>query len=409
MSSPLRVVITGIGAVSAFGWGVDALRKGLQSGKTAITEAKSFNTDGHRTRVAGEAPDAPPELKALFADWNRFSRADQFAVGAGLEAARQAQLVDPAHCCGVYFGSSTAGMLECEEYVARLLKVREGYPRLGQLASQQLNGPGDALARALGVTGPVQSFSTACASGPLAVGAARDALCNGEVEAALTGGADSLCQLTYGGFNSLRAVDKRPSRPFRKDHSGLSLGEGAGVLVVEGLEHAVGRGARPLAEVLGFGASCDAHHMTAPQPEGDGALAAMRAALADAGIEPRQVGFLNTHGTGTPHNDEAEARACARLLEERLSQVPVSATKAAVGHLLGAAGALEAVATVLALMEGAVHPTPGGGEMDAELGLDLVVGEARELENGAVAISTNLAFGGANAALVLRAWNGETA
>jgi 3-oxoacyl-[acyl-carrier-protein] synthase II len=135
----------------------------------------------------------------------------------------------------------------------------------------------------------------------------------------------------------------------------------------------------------------------------------MKAALADAGIEPRQVGFLNTHGTGTPHNDEAEARACARLLEERLSQVPVTATKAAVGHLLGAAGALEAVATVLALMEGAVHPTPGGGEMDAELGLDLVVGEARELENGAVAISTNLAFGGANAALVLRAWSGETA
>jgi 3-oxoacyl-[acyl-carrier-protein] synthase II len=407
MSSPLRVVITGIGAVSAFGWGVDALRKGLQSGKTAIAEAKSFDTEGHRTRVAGEVPDAPAELQALFADWDRLSRADQFAVGAGLEAARQAKLVDPTHGCGVYFGSSTAGMLECEDYVARLLKVRAGHPRLGQLASQQLNGPGDALARALGVTGPVQSFSTACTSGPLAVGAARDALRNGEVEAAITGGADSLCQLTYGGFNSLRSVDERPSRPFRKDHSGLSLGEGAGVLVVEELEHAVGRGVRPLAEVLGFGASCDAHHMTAPHPDGDGAFAAMEAAIADAGIEPRQVDFLNTHGTGTPHNDEAEARACARLLEERRAEVPVTATKAAVGHLLGAAGALEAVATVLALLEGAVHPTPGGGEIDPELGLDLVVGEARELEKGAVGVSTNLAFGGANASLVIQAWNGE--
>jgi 3-oxoacyl-[acyl-carrier-protein] synthase II len=330
-------------------------------------------------------------------------------VAAGLEAVRQARLADLTRGCGVYFGSSTAGMLECEDFVSRLLKVRRGNPSLGQLASQQLNGPGDALARAMGVTGPVQSFSTACTSGPLAVGAARDALRSREVEAAITGGADSLCQLTYGGFNSLRSVDERPSRPFRTDHAGLSLGEGAGVMVVEGLEHALDRGVRPLAEVLGFGASCDAHHMTAPQPDGDGAFAAMEAALADAGLEPRQVDFLNTHGTGTPHNDEAEARACARLLEERLAEVPVTATKAAVGHLLGAAGALEAVATVIALMEGEVHPTPGEGEVDADLGLDLVLGKPRRLDKRAVAVSTNLAFGGANASLVLRSWNGEAA
>jgi len=405
MNPSQRVVVTGIGAVSAFGWGVDALREGLESGQSQVVEPQVFDTSNHRTRLAGEVPEriSPPWIPAL--DWKRLSRSDQFAVCAAIEAAHQAQLAEAGRPLGVFFGSSTAGMRECEEYVGRILNSRPGTPRLGFLGSQQLNGPGDAVARVLGATGPVQSFSVACASGPLAVTAASDALRQGEVAITVAGGADSLCHLTYGGFNALRSVDKRPSRPFREDRAGLSLGEGAGVLVLETLDRALDRGARPLVELCGFGSSCDGHHMTAPHPEGKGALFAMRQALAGAGLSPADVSFVNTHGTGTPHNDEAEARACASLFEDRLAQVPMTATKASVGHILGAAGALEAVASIVALTDRVVHPTPGGGETDPSLGIDLVLGTARPLDDQAVGISTSFAFGGANVALVLRRWS----
>jgi 3-oxoacyl-[acyl-carrier-protein] synthase II len=199
-------------------------------------------------------------------------------------------------------------------------------------------------------------------------------------------------------------VDERPCRPFRANRQGLSIGEGAGAMVLESLEHAGRRGARPLAEVLGWGASCDAHHMTAPHPEGTGAAAAIRAALADAGVAPEAVGFVNAHGTGTPHNDVSEARALAAVFGERAPRLAVTANKGAVGHLLGSSGAIEAVATVLALVHGAVQPTAGDGEPDPDLGVDLVQGTPRPLPPHAVAISTSFAFGGANAAVVLAAW-----
>ncbi|MFV2072274.1 MAG: beta-ketoacyl-[acyl-carrier-protein] synthase family protein [Thermoanaerobaculales bacterium] len=404
MSTNRRVVVTGIGAVSAFGWGVGSLQAGMQSGKTAIGDAKDFDTARHRTHVAGEVPAAPKEIQSSIHDWARLSRADRFAVAAAEEALRHADLAVQGPHCGVYWGGSTAGMLECEEYIARVLNVRPGSPHLRLLGSQQLNGPGDAVARALGVAGPVQNFSSACASGGLAIGAAVDAVQIGEVETAIAGGADSLCQLTYGGFNSLRSVDGYPCRPFRADRAGLSLGEGAGVLVLETPDHAEKRGGHPLAEVRGFGASCDAHHMTAPHPEGDGILAAMEDALSAAGLEPSELGFINSHGTGTPHNDSAEARAYSRLLGNCRAEVPLTATKALVGHVLGAAGALEAVATVIALVEAVIHPTPGKEAADPDLGVDLVVGKERPLEDKMIGISTNLAFGGANAALVLEAW-----
>ena len=409
MNPSQRVVVTGIGAVSAFGWGVDALREGLESGESQIAEPEVFDTSNHRTRLAGEVPKRTFRPPVPDSEWKRLSRSDQFAVGAAIEAAHQARLGDADLPLGVFFGSSTAGMRECEEYVGRILDSRPGAPRLGFLGSQQLNGPGDAVGRVLGATGPVQSFSVACASGPLAVTAASDALQQEEVAIAVAGGADSLCHLTYGGFNALRSVDKRPSRPFREDRAGLSLGEGAGVLVLETLDRALERGAQPLVELRGFGSTCDGHHMTAPHPEGKGALAAMRLALASAGLSPADVSFVNTHGTGTPHNDEAEASACGDLFGDRLAQVPMTATKASVGHLLGAAGALEAVASIVALTDGIIHPTPGGGEPDPDLGVDLVLGSPRRLGDRPVAISTSFAFGGANVALVLQRWSDSEA
>jgi 3-oxoacyl-(acyl-carrier-protein) synthase len=234
----------------------------------------------------------------------------------------------------------------------------------------------------------------------MAIGDALFAVRRGEVDVAIAGGSDSLCRLTYAGFNALRAVDERPCRPFRGNRAGLSLGEGAAVLVIEPLERALARGARPLALAAGGAASCDAHHMTSPHPEGIGAAEAIRSALADAQLDPSAIDFVNAHGTGTPLNDAAECAALLAVFGDRASELPVTSTKSLVGHLLGSAGALEAVATILCLLHGEVHPMPDDGASDPALPLRLVLGRPLSLARARHALSTSLAFGGANAALV---------
>jgi 3-oxoacyl-[acyl-carrier-protein] synthase II len=266
-----RAVITGLGAVSAFGWGVEALHRGLRSGRTAIGPFQRFDHTRHRTHVAGEVPEGPPPDFARGPRWPRLSLADRFAVFAAREALAQAGLEGPLdeRAAGVYFASSTGGMLESERYFTEL--VRPGArPPLGLMSSQQINGPGDAVARDLRVTGPVQTLSSACASGALALEAALAAIRAGEVEIAFAGGSDSLCEITYSGFNALRAVDEAPCRPFREGRAGMSIGEGAGVLVLESLEHARARGATPLAELRGSGASvrCEPHDRAPPGRSG---------------------------------------------------------------------------------------------------------------------------------------------
>ena len=390
------VVVTGLGSVSAFGWGVEALRRGLASGRTAVARPRRFDVSGQRTEVAGEVPEGESEPTS----GEPLSRADRFAVAAAEEAWRGAGLEGAERLTGVYFGSSTGGMAEGEEFMRRLLDGASTAGCLTLLASHQMNCPGDAVARRLGANGPVRTLSSACSSGAMAIGAALDALRAGEVEVAVAGGSDSLCDLTYAGFNALRAVDAEPCRPFRRERRGLSLGEGAGVLVLETAAGAYARGARPLARLLGGGSSCDAHHMTAPHPEGEGAALAMRRSLVDAGAGPEAVSFVNAHGTGTPHNDRSENRAVHAVFGERGGRIPVTSVKGAIGHLLGSAGAIEAVATVLALSERSVAPTAGEGELDPELDLDVVVGEARALDGAGLGLSTSLAFGGANAALL---------
>jgi 3-oxoacyl-(acyl-carrier-protein) synthase len=376
---------------------VEALWQGLRSGEPRLGPFDAFDHSRHRTHVAAQVPPPPA---AWAGNGARDSVADRFALFAALEAVASAGLAPPldAAAAGVWFGSSTGGMLEAERFFARLLVEHRG-AAIGALASQEVSGPGDAVARRLRVTGPVQTISSACASGALAAAAAFEAVRAGEVEVAVAGGADSLCQLTYAGFNSLRAVAEGPCRPFRAGRSGMSLGEGAAVLVLEPLERALARGAAPLAELRGTGASCDAHHMTAPEPEGSGAAAALATALADAGLAPERIDFVNAHGTGTPHNDVAEYHALRRVFGTRAERLPVAATKGLLGHLLGTAGAIEAVATVLCLARGEVHPVPADGPLDPEIPLDLVQERPRSLRAEA-AVSLSLAFGGSNAALV---------
>lgn len=406
MEKPSTAVVTGIGAVSAFGWTLDEFAHGLGSGRTAIATARRLDVSGQRTRIAGEVPDPPPAFAKRIPGWNRLTWAERFAIVAADEAVARAGLVIGGPRTALAFGGSAAGMAECESWFARVLGLTDGRPRVRDLAGQQINAPGDAVARHLGVRGPVLTLSSACSSGGLAVGTALDLIRSGAADVVIAGGADALCQLTYSGFNSLRSVSPEPSRPFRADRDGLSLGEGAGVLVVESSQHAARRGATVLARLVGWGSTCDAHHMTAPHPQGAGAAAAVTAALADAGLGADAVSFVNAHGTGTPLNDIAEAHALRTVFGPRAASLPVTAPKGALGHLLGASGAIEAVAVVLALLEGAVQPTAGSDPADPELGVELVVGGSRPLPTGAVGVSTSLAFGGANAAVVLAAGEG---
>ena len=415
---PARTVaITGLGAVSPWGWTLDEFWQGLLSGERGIGEAQGFDVTGQRTSLAAEVPDGS-DLSEL---WNtpgakRWSRADRFAIAAAVEAWRQAGLGDAVDegAVGVFFGGSTAAMSEGEDYfgelVGALVKDHDSRPTIRYLASHQINGPGDAVARHLGATGRVETLSSACASGGLALGSALDALRRGEVDVAVAGGSDSLCKLTYAGFNSLRAVDAELCAPFHAERAGLNLGEGAGMLILETVERALARGRTPLALLLGHGASCDAHHMTAPHPEGEGASRAVGAALDDAGITADDIAFVNAHGTGTPLNDKAEGAAFARVFGERVGEVPLTSTKSLVGHYLGSSGAIEAVASVLGLQHGLVHPTPGRGDVDPAIPVDLVRDEPRRLEladdRPACAVSTSFAFGGSNAAVIFGRWPG---
>ncbi len=403
-----RVAVTGVGAVCGLGWGVGPLWEGLRAGRSAIGDFQRFDHSLHRTHLAAEVDDAPDACAGLESDprWARLSLADGFAVFAAVEALAMAGLAVPLGeeeaIAGVYFGSSTGGMFESERYFSEFLRGRWRQARLRDLASQQVNAPGDAVARWLGATGPVRTVSSACSSGALALGAALDAVRSGEVDVALAGGSDSLCQLTYAGFNALRSVDEGACRPFRPGREGMSFGEGAAVLVLEPLERVLARGGEPLAVLAGAGSACDAHHMTAPDPSGTGAAAAIEAALLDAGMPASEIGFVNAHGTGTPLNDVAEWRALQRVFGARAGEIPLAATKALLGHLLGSSGAIEAVATVLCLRHREVHPVPAaeGTAVDPEAPVALVVDRPLPLPGVRAAVSTSLAFGGANAALV---------
>lgn len=405
---PRRVVVTGIGAVTPAGWGVEPFTQALLSGRTTIDGFTRFDHAAQRTHIAGQVPGEPRALRRV-RGWHRLSNTDRFAVGAAREASQHAGLAWPlaGGDAAVFFASSTGGLFETEQFVHALIDAPGTTAPRGLLASYSLSSPAEAIARRLGATAAVETVASACAASTLAIEQALRAIQRGEVEIAFTGGADCLCVTTYAGFNSLRAVDEQPCRPFRADRAGLSLGEGAAVLVLESLDHALARAAAPLAELMGAGASCDASHMTAPCPDGKWAAEAMRRALADAGLDAAAIDFLNAHGTATPLNDAAEAAAIRLVFGDRAPVLPVEATKGVVGHLLGAAGAVEAVATIVSLRAGVVHPIRECGPIDEALGVDVVLGRPRTSTTLRTALSANLGFGGANAALVFRRWSEE--
>jgi 3-oxoacyl-[acyl-carrier-protein] synthase II len=254
----------------------------------------------------------------------------------------------------------------------------------------------------MGADGPRLSNMTACASSAASIGFAADLIRSGDATGMIAGGGDALCLLTYSGFNSLRLLDSRPARPFDASRQGLSLGEGAGILVLEPWNEAEARGARPLAEFLDYGASCDAHHMTAPHPEGRGAAAAMREALSQSGRSPADIAHVNAHGTGTPLNDAAEARALRDVFQTGGEPGPaITSSKSMIGHLLGGAGGVEAVVLVLTLRHQVVPPTLGWTRAEEGVALDVVHGDARPLAMRD-ALSNSFGFGGTNTSLMMR-------
>jgi 3-oxoacyl-[acyl-carrier-protein] synthase II len=391
------VLVTGIGAVTPLG-GARELFARWRDGDCAI--------------VDGEAPcarfDAGEHLPSKQA--RRMDRFTQLAVVACEQAVADAwgnELPYPAHRIGCILGTGIGGIGTMEQNHARLVSDQSVSP----LAVPMMMGNAAAAVLAMrhGLRGPVYGVVSACAAGAHAIGAAMRAIQAGEADAVIAGGSEAtLTPLARAAFSSLGATSPSGiSRPFDARRDGFVMGEGAGVLILESEQAALGRGARPHAILRGYGATCDAHHLTAPDEDGAGAAAAIAAALEDAGIGPERVDYVNAHGTSTPLNDRAETLALKAALGARATQIPVSSAKSAIGHLLGAAGAVEAIATVLTLNEAAIPPTLGYEIPDPELDLDYVPNQSRPLDTPGgrppLAISNSFGFGGHNAVLCLQA------
>ncbi|MCI4398137.1 MAG: beta-ketoacyl-[acyl-carrier-protein] synthase family protein [Acidobacteria bacterium] len=388
-----QVAVTGMGIVCGIGSSVPAFWRALCEGRSAVADATRFGTGGIRSpRVVEAAPFPEDNIPA----W--LSRVDKMAFYAAREALADSGLGKLPADAGVSVGTGVGGLPESEEAYFDILDHGRLSGHLKKFLNHLPATTADNLSTLLGLRGPRASVANACSSSTASLGQAWLWIASGEADLVLAGGADALTRLTVGGFNTLRVVSQDRPRPFDRERDGMVVGEGAAFLVMESLERALSRRARVLAVVEGYGLSSDAHHATQPHPEGAGALACMRQCLSVAGVAPEEVDHVNAHGTATIANDASEARAISALLKERASIVPVVSIKGAVGHCLGAAGALEAVATVLAIANQEVPPCAGFRSADSAAGLR-VPAERERLEIRH-AISLNLAFGGNDAALL---------
>jgi 3-oxoacyl-[acyl-carrier-protein] synthase II len=401
----IRLAVTGLGVVCAIGRNQHEVWSSILASRDGISSLSHFPGESFPTTLAAEVAGDPYEQAGVTRSAaKRMSRTDLLAIAAAREALAQAGGAESLPLDGmiVSSGTSTGGLLEGEGYF--FTHRRSGVLRspASAVLQQPTSGPSDAVASALGIGGGVVSNATACASAGAAIGVAADLIRSGQAVAALAGGSDALCRLTYSGFNVLQAVDPERCTPFGASRQGITLGEGAGYLVIERLDDALARGATILAEISGYGASCDAHHPTAPAEDGRGAAAAMRAALEDGRLTISEVDYINAHGTGTLLNDSAETRAIESISG---GSIPVSSSKSFFGHTLGAAGGIEAVVTVLALMNGIAPPTLRLDQAADDCTLDYVPNTPRALAMSG-ALSNTFGFGGSNVSLLFRRYGG---
>jgi 3-oxoacyl-[acyl-carrier-protein] synthase II len=396
-----RVVVTGMGAVTAVGNDCTTFWHSLKEGYCGIRPITIFDTSAYRSHTGGEV-DLSPEDHFPLRDLRRLSRCDQFGIIAAREAMNASTLNQAERDrekFGIILGADSGGIFSVEKYFRAIYTHASKRPSPSLLLSFSLATATDHIAQEFDLRGPRTTTATVCSSSAAAIAFAYDAIAFGEAELMVSGGSDSLCEVTYAGFNSLRAIDPQGCRPFDKNRQGLSLGEGAGILILEELEHARARGARIWGEVLGYGICAEAHHLTAPETSGAGIARSIRLALADAGISPEEVDYINAHGTATPLNDVVETRGIKMVFGEKAYEIPISSIKAMIGHCLGSAGAIEAVATLLSLHEGVIPPTINYTTPDPECDLDYTPNEARGKEIR-IAISNSFAFGGNNVSLV---------
>ena len=411
MADRRRVVVTGLGAVSPVGINVPGMWEALVSGKSGVGCITGFDTAPFETKFAGEVKDfdinchVDSKLAALM---DRFT---QFAVAASLEAVKSARLKidgDNAEDTAVIIGNSVCGLLSvCQQH--KILE-KSGPRRISPVLAPTMSGDAASVpvSLVLGTKGLNYSPSSACSSGTDAIGQGCDAILCGNARIVIAGGTEApVIPLVMAAFGTMRALSRRNDnpaaacRPFDSGRDGIVLGEGAGVMVLEDVEYALQRGAPILAEVAGYGATSDAFHLTQPSPDGDGAMRAVRLALKRAGLSPDDIDYINAHGTSTLLNDRVEASVIKRIFGERVKKIPVSATKSMTGHLIGAAGALEAVITVLAMVNGVIPPTINLTNPDPECDLDFVPDGARQLRINA-AMSNSFGFGGHNSVLIFR-------
>ncbi|SEF94883.1 3-oxoacyl-[acyl-carrier-protein] synthase II [Caloramator fervidus] len=405
-----RVVITGLGAITPLGNDVNTFFKGIKEGKCGIDYIKSFDTENFKVKVAAEVKDFDPSDYVDKKEAKRMDRFCQFALASSIEAIKDSKLdldtIDK-NKFGVVIGSGIGGLLTIEKEHKNL--IEKGPNRVGPLFIPMaiINLAAGNVAIKFKAKGICSSVVTACASGTNAIGEAFRYIQMGYLDVAIAGGAEApITPLALAGFTNLTALTssndpKRASIPFDLNRSGFVMGEGAGILILEEYEHALKRGAKIYAEIVGYGFTCDAFHMTAPDENAEGAIRAIEMAILDAGIQKEEISYINAHGTSTPLNDKLETLAIKKVFKEYAKNIPVSSTKSMTGHLLGAAGAVEAVICVKAIEEGFIPPTIGYENPDPECDLDYVpnVGRYKEIR---YALSNSFGFGGHNACIIFK-------
>ncbi len=413
---PPRVVITGMGAITPLGLNAEEFWHNLLAGKSGIAPVTLFDPTAYRTRIAAEVKGFEPRRYYDQKEVRRLNRATLFAVAAARDAVQDAQIGDnfnESARVGVLIGNAIGGFVEgLAEHKALLEK---GPDRVSPLLASFLlpNMPAYYIANHLRVRGPNSTISTACASGTQAIGEAAEWIRHGYVDTMVTGGAEAIIsEMAFAGFGVMRATSTRnddptrASRPFDKDRDGFILGEGSAILVLERLDHALARGAKIYAEILGSAFNSDAYHFAAPDPQAVGATMVMQQALQNAGLTVHDIGYINAHGTSTPLNDASETLAIKNVFGARAHQIPISSTKSMVGHSMGAAGAFEAIACAMTLRDQRIHPTMNYETPDPVCNLDYVPNVARDAQVNFV-ISNSFGLGGQNATLVLGRYNGK--
>jgi 3-oxoacyl-[acyl-carrier-protein] synthase II len=411
-----RIVITGLGAVTPLGNSVTTYWDNLVAGRSAVGPITLYDASEQPIRIAAEVKGFDPVALLGYKEAKRTDRFAQFALAAADQAIADAGLAFPLNGSsghvGVIIGTGIGGL---STLLANMEVMRQRGPRrVSALMVPMMmpNAGAGQVAIRYGIHGPALSLASACATGSNAIGESAEFIRRGAAEIMICGGGESVMHpLALAAFNTMGAASlrndepQRASRPFDANRDGFVMGEGAGVLIMESLEHAQKRGARIHAELIGYGASSDAFHITAPDEEGMGAALSMETALRDANLEPGKVDYINAHGTSTPLNDRTETLAIHRVLGDHARTVPVSSTKSMIGHLMGAAGAVEAIACIRSLETGIIHPTINYETPDPECDLDYVPDQARQT-HPRTAMSNSFGFGGHNATVIFGRWEG---